>query len=319
MNSVTGPVDVAVKLMLYEKFADILGINDGEGTNLEKINLGIIQYPRDTAVRAVSEKRGQDYLEFISFWRENTSLSWNRQRTVLARRGLWLPSVSGTSGINIKAQPVDLNYNVWFWSKSLDKVYQCIERYILWQHSYPKIDLVYNYGNNEFSYSPDLHFGEPVDESTFSTEYNTGVIVVYRVPIKIDAWVLDSGSVLNNGIITKIMVTFYDGDSITGYSEIINDETSNYDSDLSNTLRISRKQIYRISEVSTSDNSVIIPNNRIDDFKIGDIVTIEDSTFNDNTYTVSSVSLIGNFTKIILGTNLIISDVADGLLCVTSS
>jgi hypothetical protein len=318
LNSVTGPVDLAVKILLYEKFADILGIDDGTGTDSEKINLGVIQHPKEVALRAVAEKRGEDYLEFISFWRVSAPPAWNRQRTVLARRGLWLPNSSGLSGVNVKAQPIDLNYSVWFWSKSLDKVYQCVERYIMWQQNYPKIDLSYDYGNNTFSYSPDLHFGEPVDESTFPTEFNTGVIAVYKVPIKVDAWVLESAGSTASGIVTKIRVTFYDKDDITEYSKIVDEEDSSYDSELASVLKLSRRQLYGVSLFTLSSNSVTVPNNRTADFSIGDVVTIEGSTSNDETYTVLSVALVGGSTKIVLGGNTLVDEVADGTLCLAS-
>jgi len=317
LNSVTGPVDLAMKVLLYEKFSDILGIDEGTGTDSEKINLGIIQHPKEVAMRAVSEKRGEDYLEFISFWRFSSSPAWSRQRTVLARRGLWLPGSYGSSGVNVKAQPVDLNYNVWFWSKDLDKVYQCVERYIMWQQNYPKIDLSYEYNGSTFSYSPDLHFGEPVDESTFPIEFNTGVIAVYKVPIKVDAWVLESAD-STGGVITKIKVTFYDGDDITEYSKIVDGEDSSYDADLADVLRLSRRQLYGISAFNTSDNSVIVPNDRTGDFVVGSNVTVEGSASNDETYAVLSVALAGGYTKIVLGSNTLVDEVVGGTLCLAS-
>jgi len=309
MTSITQAVDSALKTLLYTKFADILGISTGSGSTADKINKGVVQIPNDVALRIVSEKRGSDFLEFINFWRMGTSPSWDRQRTPLARRGMYLSTNSAkTSTVQVKAQPVDLNYNSWFWSKKLDKVYQCIERYILWQQSYPKIDLTYVFDNdNSFEYSPDLHFGEIVDESTVSEQFEKGICYIYKMPIKIDAWVLDGFSFKT---ITKILLKVYDKDEVTNYSEIVV-EDSNQDTELEDALRMFSRALYAIKSINLGGNYVVTPRDRSVDFAINDKLIIENSTANDGIYTVSSVSVVSGETRIVL-TEALVDDTANG-------
>jgi len=311
--SITQGIDIALKSLLYTKFADILGIDQESGSIADRINKGILQEPKEVALRDISEKRAEDFLEFISYYRMGTSPSWSRQRTVLARRGLWLTKTDGskTRGINVKAQPVDLSYNVWFWSKDLDKVYQCIERYILWQQSYPKVDVSYEFDDfNSFSYSPDLHFGEIVDESTVAEKYNVGTMFIFKAPVKIDAWVL-SGADLS-GVINKITLTIYDQDDVTNYSEIIVEDSSQ-NVELEAKLRMYRRFIYLMSSVSVDDSSVVLNGDRSSDFNIGDKIGIEASTDNDGMYTVSSVEYLSGLTTLVVD-ELLASDIADGNL-----
>jgi len=305
-SSITSSVDSAIRVLLYNKFSSILGFD------LANIYKDVIQWPKEVALRERSEKCGSDRLEFISFWRASTSPSWDRQRTILARRGMWLER-SGFSAINIKAQPADLHYNVWIWSKSLDKVYQCVEKYLLWQNNYPKVNIEYEVdGTHSYEYTPDLHFGEVVDESTFGEKYQKGILVVYKLPIKVDAWVLD-GSVSGSSIITKVKMTIYDKDSLTEYSEILVND-SNQDVELADSLMMSRRYLYGISSVSMASNSIAIPNDRVSDFTVGDMITIEKSTANDNSYSIVSATKLGTGTVLVLGTNVLVDETVDGLV-----
>lgn len=310
-TSVEYSVDTAIRVLLFDKFSDIMGF---EIANIYK---DIIQWPMEVALRERSEKAGHDHLEFMNFWRSSTSPSWSRQRTVLARRGLWLER-DGGSAIHIKAQPMDLSYNVWVWSKSLDTVYQCVERYMLWQNNYPKIGLEYVVDDDHsYEYTPDLHFGEVVDESTFGERYQKGIAVIYKFPIKVDAWAFDStppGSV----IINKIRMTIYDKDSLTEYSEVVVDDSSQ-DEELADRLRMSRRYLYGISSVDLLGNSVTIPNDRTSDFSVGDMVTIEGSTYNDESYSIVSATLSGSNTVLVLGRKNLVSSTADGIIGKISS
>lgn len=306
--SVTQGVDLAVRMLLYTKFYDILGIE------LTSVYDHILQYPKEVALRERSEKVGVDKLEFMNFWRMATSPSWGRQRTPLARRGIIVGRTESGSSIVVKAQPVDLNYNFWVWSKSLEIVYQCVEKYVFWQHNSPKVNLEYEFDDGHtYDYSPDLHFGEVVDESTFAEKYSRGIMVVYKFPLKLDGWVLDSSD-SGGGIVTKIRVTIYDKDDLIEYSEIVSDGDSTYNKELADTLRISRRYLYGISSVDTSLNYVAISGDRTSDFSVGDIVIIEGSTSNDNVYSVVSASIVGSDTVIVLGTNILINNIADGVV-----
>jgi len=284
-SSFTKTIDNTLKTLLYQRFASILGIDTQSSSQEENINKGIVQIPKEIALRAIAEKRGANFLEFINFWRVGTGPSWNRQRTVVARRGLWMSeSDDKVTTIHVKGQPVDLNYNVWFWSKDLDKVYQVIEEYIFWQQNNPKITILYD---DKWELTPDLHFGEIVDESTVPEQYERGLIFVYKMPIKIDGWVLKG---LSFKTITKVILKVYDKDDVTSYSEIVV-EDSDQNKELEAALRMFSRALYAIYSVDLSNNSVTLPDDRSSDFSIGDEVFIENSTSNNGVYTVSNVAL----------------------------
>lgn len=307
MPSVTKLYDLALQTLLYTKFASILNIDTQSSTQEDNINKGIVQCPKEIAQRAVAEKRGENFLEFINFWRVGSSPSWSRQRTPLARRGLWLGKVEDElSTIHVKAQPIDLNYNVWFWSKDLDKVYQCIEEYIFWQQDYPKIGILFD---DKWEITPDLHFGEMVDESTVPEQYSTGLIYCFKMPIKIDGWVLKYPEHPLKTI-TKIVLKMYDKDDVEDYTEIIV-EDSNQNVDLEAILRMFKKTLYAILSIDSPLDEIIIPNDRVGDFSANDIIQIENSTANDGRYTVLSTSLVDSNTKIVVA-ELLKSTVANG-------
>jgi len=276
--------DDTLKAALYARFGGILGISSGIGTTAEKINKGVVQMPKEVALREVSEKRASDFLEFMSFYRSYAKPSTERRRTYVSHTGLLVPAENGTVK-RVKAQSIDITYDVWFWSKNLDLIYQCIESYILWQYETPAISLVYD---DLYELNPHIHFGEIVDESTVASQFDTGRYFVYRMPVVLDGWVLKSSDV---GIIHKIICTLYDGD--------------NEDRFFSKTL------IYGITDVSTIDNSVLLPGDRVADFEVGDRVSIVDSTANDGVYTVFDVELIEDDT-LIKFSELLVDDTVDG-------
>jgi len=294
MVSVTKLYDIALQTLLYSKFASVLNIDAHSSIQADNINKGIVQCPKEIAQRAVAEKRGENFLEFINFWRVGSSPSFARQRTPLARRGLWLSKLEDElSTIHVKAQPIDLNYNIWFWSKDLDKVYQCIEEYIFWQQDYPKIGILFD---DKWEITPDLHFGEIVDESTVPEQYSTGLIYCFKMPVKIDGWVLKGFSLKT---ITKIVLKMYDKDNVEDYTEIIV-EDSDQNTELETILRMFTKTLYAISSIDSSLDAIVIPNDRVSDFSVDDVIQIENSTANDGRYTVLSTLLVDSNTKIIV-------------------
>jgi len=309
-NSFLQGYDLAVKTILYNRFASILGIDTQSSSKEENINLGVFQFPKEVAQRISAQKRSQTYLEFINFWRMSASFSWSRNRTPLSRRGMWIANTEAAklNTVHVEAVPIDLNYNAWFWSKDLNKIYQVIEDYIFWQQDNPKISLLYN---DLYELTPDLHFGEIVDESTIGEQYTEGVIYTYKMPIKLDAWVLKSTSVKT---IHKIKVTLYDKDDVTDYSEIIT-EDSNQDTEMEAALRFFSKAIYDIFSISLVDNSITISGNFVSDFVVGDKITIQGSTDNNNVYTVASAgaTYVDSQTKVVVDETLA-SEIADGTI-----
>ena len=307
MASFIKSYDLALKVLLYQKFGTILGL-DISGDEEEDINQGIIQCPREIALREVAEKRRATFLEFINFWRIGTGFDWKRQRTSVARRGMFLTStVEGSSGILIKAVPVNLDYEVCFWSKNLDKIYQCDEIYAFWQQNNPKITLLFN---DEYELTPDLHFGEIVDVSTVSEKYSKGIILAHHVPIRIDGWCLEGSSLET---IHKIRVTFYDQDKITNYSEIIVDD-SDQAVEAANNLRMFRDNLYELFDVNLVTNEIILAGDFAVDFIVGNLISIDNSTANDGLYKIVEVTTVEERTVLKLDKSLV-SEVVDGVVC----
>lgn len=272
---------VALRTLLYTRFASILGLAELRDDSADAVNKGVIYCPKRIAQRTISEKRGETFLEFINFYQSSFRFSWNRQRTVLARRGI--PVLKANGGYTrVKANPVDLSYDIWFWSNSLDKVYLCLESYVRWQHDTPKIVLTYN---DEYALNPDLTFGAPVDESSINDVFNLGKIWCFSLPLNIEGWLPDEDSVF--GQIEKIQVTTYDKDSVTSISTVYV-EDSNQDTELEAALRMFKAKLYSIKAVSVANKTFTTPNDRRTDFTAGVLFTVENSTENNGIYTVAS-------------------------------
>jgi len=309
-DSILKTYDIALRELLYSKFGETLGIASQTSTASEDIKLGVFLMPEEVALREASERRGQVFLEFINFWRTRTGFSWKRQRTPVARRGMWL-GVSGDykSTVHAKAIPVDLEYSVWFWSKDRDKLNKCVEDYLFWQQNNPRVTIQYS---DTYEVNPLLHFGDITDESTVSQKFSKGVIHVFRVPISVDAWVIEGFS-LNT--IHKIRLTFYDKDSLSSDSdyESIIVEDADQDVDLEQALRFFRRALYRIHDVDTANKSLTIIGDFVADFGAGDRIEIAGSTGNDGIYTIESATLSDSNTVVSLSESLS-SDIADGTI-----
>jgi len=298
MASIGKEYDTGLKSLLYNRFKTILEVDD-----LAQ-KYAIVQAPLEVAQREMAEHRQENFLDFISFYRSSFGPSWSRQRTPLARRGLWVDK-----NTHIKAQPIDINYDVWFWSKDVDKLYEAIEHYIFWQQDYPKISLTYS---DTYEITPDLHFGDIVDEGTYGEKYTKGVIFKFRMPIKVDGWILKSDS--DVGVVEKIRLTVYDKDDLESgdYSTIIVEDSSQ-DTELEQALRFFRRHLYNISSIDLTGNYILIEGDWVSEFTVDETVNIQGSTNNNGPYTVSAVVLSGEYTKLTLSESLT-STTADGVI-----
>lgn len=304
-SSITNGYDLALKSLLYDRFASIIGIDSLSSSRETNMNQGLIQCPFELARRMTSEKRGSTFLEFMSFYKVGISPSWSRQRSVVAQRGLWVARDIDKSYLtNVKAQPIDISYDVWFWSKSLDKVNQCMEEYIFWQQENPKVVLLYN---DLYPIRPDLHFGDIVNESTYPDQFDKGADFILRMPIKMDGWVFKSTTA---EVIRKIVLTVYDKNDVEDYSEIIGTDP---DTELESALRFLRKSIYNIFAVDLLANSLTIAGTYGSDFSVGDKLIIRDSTGNDGMYTLLSVSE-GEDSTIVIVEETLPDSTADGVI-----
>lgn len=283
-DSVTYAYDVAARALAYTRFGTILGIDQLGSTDAERINQGVVFCPKAIAQRYVSEKRGETFLEFMNVYRRAISFSWPRNRTIVSRRGLRYQKSDGTFA-TIKADPIDLDYDVWVWSTSLDKINMCVEEYLRWQHETPKVEITYE---SEFVLDPNLQFSPIVDDSRIESLYDMGKVWVFRMPIHIDGWLpKDAGEQV--GRANKIQLTLYDMDSVTNYSEIIV-PGSNQNTELEAALRLFRGLLYGIAAVDVTSKTFTVYDDRTGDFSVGETMLVKDSTDNDEQYTVVSAA-----------------------------
>lgn len=231
-NSFLQVIDDSLRALLYTKFHDIL--------NLENINSGVIRFPKEIAQREIADKRGAMEVEFINLWRTRVAPDWARMRTPVARRGMYMRYVDINTKKDVaavKAVPVALDYLVWFWTHSIEKLNLIVERYLFWQQDDPNLNLNYTVsyvhesgeaGENstqEYPAELDLHFGEVLDESTVSEKYERGQIFILRALITVDGWI---PTALTIGTVQKLVFKCYDKNDLTEeqYSEIIVEDSS---------------------------------------------------------------------------------------------
>lgn len=304
--------DMAVRSLVFDRFKSVFGWGGLSSTDENRINLSVCIAPKGIALRELSEKRGRDYLDVpgANVWRMGTAFSWARQRSVVARRGFNIQS--GENIINVTANPVDLMYGVWFWGQSLDLIYQAIDQYTVWQHDNPRIEVTYN---DIYTLDPEFHLAEVVDESDIEQIYSTGKYFVWRMPLSIDAWLLSAGDG-SSIVINKVRLTVYDKDSVTDYSSIAVEDSSQ-DIELESALRMDRISQYGIVNVNLAINVVCVANDRESDFSGGDKVMIVDSTANDEMYTISSTGAVYdsvNDQTILYLEESLVDDTVDGVV-----
>lgn len=229
-------IDIGLRGLLFDKFGDVL--------NLESVKQGVLLYPKETALREVAERRDQVELEFINLWRVQTAPDWKKMKTTAARRGMQMEYVdAGTQNdiVIVKSIPVRLEYNVWFWTKYVERLNLIAERYLFWQHDDPNLHLNfevrYDLIEHVYPIGLDLHFGPLTDESTEVQKYDKGAMYILRTPVIVDGVALVADSVKT---VKSITLTMYDKDNLSedaDYSEVIV-EDSNQDVELEVALKL---------------------------------------------------------------------------------
>ena len=288
MSSFLKVIDIGLRSALFTKFEDIL--------DLSSVNEGVIFYPKEIAFRHISEKRGKSISEFINVWRTRTAPDFKRQRTPTARRGIRVAFANDDETLStvVKAMPVDLEYNVWFWSKDIENLNLIAERYLFWQQDNPNLNLYYN---DDYPAELDLHFGEMVDESDVPTMFDKGTHFVMRVPISIEGWVFTSTS--TNTVIRKIELVIYDSLNLTDYRQCIYEEDE-YDAEIEAAVKLSEKHIFGILGVDGGTKTFTVNGSSASEFVAGEVLYVLDSTGNDGTYTiVSSEDGVDNTTVVV--------------------
>jgi hypothetical protein len=188
-------IDYATRAMVWYKFSDLLSLTS-------MVNDSAI-WPKGVTFRNITEKRGKVEMEFINVWRSGTKFDWERQRTSIARGGVY-GRVDNTNSATLKAVPVSLNYDVFFWSKDTDKLNQITERYCFWQHQDPNLNMLFN---NLYACEFDLSFGAVIDESPIESMYDKGIYYVIRCPVTVEGWIFTSQT---TGVVRTIYLKGYD-------------------------------------------------------------------------------------------------------------
>lgn len=222
-------IDTGLRSLLYSRFYSIL--------SLPSVSEGVILCPKETALRKFAEKKGKTQLEFINFMRVGIRKDLARSRTPVARRGMTMSYTdisTKTSTNQVKAVPVNLDYDIRFWSQDLDRLNEVIESFLFWKFQNPNLDMVYD---KKFSLEFDLLYGnEIVDESTTEFEYERGKYHVFKTSMIVEGWVFE-GIFLKP--IHKIILTFWDENDLESpYTEVLDSGSSEYDVDLAATLKI---------------------------------------------------------------------------------
>jgi hypothetical protein len=169
--------------MIYEKFKTIMGL----AAPTDNENNSIIFLPREIAQREIADKRGENRTEFIHVWRNSTKRDFQRQRTPVARTGMYTHYTDGTKEKVAKliTVPALLEYEIGFWSLSLDKLQAVVEEYFFWIHQNPNLAFTFD---GQYPMEIDLHFGDITDMSTIADTYNTGRLFLYTCPLTVEAW-----------------------------------------------------------------------------------------------------------------------------------
>ena len=99
---------------------------------LQGIDSDIVYFPKEIALREIAEKRAVDKVNFISLWNTSIAPSWERRRTPLGRRGVPVSYAnSGQTQLSVvKAVPAQLEYELTFWTTSLDAMMKILEEYL---------------------------------------------------------------------------------------------------------------------------------------------------------------------------------------------
>lgn len=233
-------IDEGMRALIFSTFGDDMLFDSIESDD-------VILQPKEIAQRFIAEKRGRNVVEFANLWRESTRVSWRRQRTPLAREGLYGNYIDGeapSSGItgekiallNVKTVPADLSYNVWFWSQYQERINHVAETYLFWKHTDPNLKVYYN-GTYPLEFDIRFPEGEIVDESDLPHMFEMGRIFVARIPILVDGWVFRESQIKT---VKKLILTIYDEDDIEDVDEWLEEATAEEKAN----LQLYQKTIY---------------------------------------------------------------------------
>lgn len=190
-------LDDSVKTLVYTKFGSYLSL-----TNQNK---DLVFAPKEIAQRKIAEKRGESSVEFISVWRNGISFDWQRQNTIIGKNGISLVYVDSTTKeqiVTVKGAPVTIDYDIFLWSRDLDKITQATEAYLQWLYNRPQLVVYYS---GQYEMDMYMHL-QDIEDVTDYDIYNKGQYFVFKFNMKLDAWVLTT---ISNYAVLKIIIDFY--------------------------------------------------------------------------------------------------------------
>jgi len=286
--------DVAMRSLLYTKFGSVMGINTLSSVDSENINKGVVQCPKEIALRELAEKRSTDFLEFINFWRRGSGgIDWNRQNTRVARSGLFMTGDNDNEYSNVKAVPLRVDYEVWFWSLDYNKMGLADTEYLFWAQENPQLEMTLN---DLYPLEFDLHFSDIYDESPIEQKYDVGKFFVHRMVINLDGWVFRTED-LSGGAISKILIRCHNSQNLESEVSVI-PEDFDYDSEIAALHKMFFSKLYGLYDVSVDDNTFKVLNDFTADFFPSLVFFVENSTGNNGKYTVVNSALSGGDTVI---------------------
>ena len=209
----------------------------------------------------------------------------------------------------ITAVPADMDYTFWVWSRDLDALNDCVETFLFWTQTNPKLAMTLD---DKYSLNYDLRFGRSRDESPLDAMYDKGKYFVKGFQFTLEGWLFQTGVAAEE--FSKIRVECFDSQQLetTEYSEIIVDD-SNYNSELHDALLMFQARLYGIGTIDTTTGVIGIPGSFSSDFADSSQFFLENSTGNNGKYTVASVSYDGTYTNITVNGTLT-DDTVDGNL-----
>jgi hypothetical protein len=207
-NSFIHIVDNAMKTSVFQRFGGFFGLSNQ--TN------DLVFQPKSICQRKIAEKRGEASVEFISLWRNRITPDWARQRTSVARDGIYLnyQDSNKTSILTIKAVPVTMDYELRFWSKDLNSVTYAAESYMKWFQDFPNLIV---YFNGLYEMDMYMKFGAWTDETDYNI-YEKGLYYVAEMPITLDGWLMTE---ISTPSVLEIIVDLYLRQVVTGQTQDI--------------------------------------------------------------------------------------------------
>lgn len=194
-----------------------------------EINTDIIFCPVDIAQRKrgeqtagtnkpETENKEKYRFEFFSFWLQDASLSWERNRTPLARHGLNIGTTNNdvVKYRMVKAVPIDLTYTLTFWTLKKERADEFIKQYCFLQFENPQLQFFWE-GDKplemDFFVRPNARLADSVGKMFVEGKY-------YRpeVSFLIEGWLLKDIPI---SFAKTINLDLYASESLTNTDDLV--------------------------------------------------------------------------------------------------